>query len=311
MSGAVTSRSLTLPELFLKDGVTCVNKTIVSKAATALWTKECKTHASRVEFDRRLGWTKAERREIKLLHPSLYCNEGCGCSETIKVTALGEKVAISAKKSFAKGELLAVYAGDVLTTTEALALGPDNRYLFTASEFDGEEQIVINAETRGNWTRYIGHSLRPNVEACVASGGLGPQVVIKVIRAIAENDAIVMNYGATYCEKFSVASEVVSPSEKTVKRKKEERALEMESPSVKRRSGRWNDPQFLLPAAYEAIAFSSDISERKKKLTTLVNEQRELSGCREMFEDEEVFRLFQSHSLDWHLRERRKELGWP
>jgi hypothetical protein len=309
MDQVVAHRPLTMQELFLREGVEYSNRATISHDAKSLWRLKCNTHESRVAYDKKLGWSESERRLIKKLHPTSLCDGACMCNETLRLSEASGKIGVIAKKNLPKGTLLGFCAGDAITTSEAAALGADNPYLFMASELEGEEQILINAQKKGNWTRFIGHSLLPNVEACIASGVNGPQIVVKAIRPIFLDDKILMNYGNSYCEKFDVTEEVLSRPVKEKKRKKED-VSEMGAPLSRRKITRWNDSQFLMTAAYSAIASSEIVAERKAHLTRAINEQRALNGYLKVLTDEEIKEEFIANRLDWELRHQRKALGW-
>jgi hypothetical protein len=307
-------------DFFAEKGLEYTNKSAVSKEARNLWKSFCSSHEDRVSYDSVQGWNKGDRLRIKELQTKIAGEEDRLFDEYVRFEETAEKVRVYAKKAVERGTLLAIYAGETMTTSEAIALGYDNPYLFTATRFPGDEQVVINALVKGNWTRYLGHLTKPNLEACLTSGVVAPSVVFRATRPIEEGEEFTIDYGFAYCEKFGVTYEesveksAPSPSKAKKMAREERRAFPASeegilSPTNKRKVTRWNDDQFLIATAYDAIA-KSTAEERRTYLRNAINEQRALNGITKIFSDEDVHRLFVSKRLDWVLRENISKFGW-
>jgi hypothetical protein len=309
-SVGIGASSRSAQDIFLEEGLEYTNKGPVSKHAKTLWKSFCTGHEARVSYDREQGWNKGDRARIKELHTKIAGEDDRLCDEYVQLEQTAEKIRVYAKKVVPTGTLLAIYAGETITTSEATALGYDNPYLFTATSFPGDEQVVINAIVKAN----------PNLEARLTSGVVAPSVVFRVRTRIEVGEEFTMDYGFDYCEKFGITYEEpvaksAASSSKAKKMAREEGSAFVASgegivsPPSKRRATRWNDDQFLIAAAYDAISKPTE-EERRAYLTNAINEQRALNGITEIFSDEDVHGLFVSKRLDWALRENIRKFGW-
>jgi SET domain-containing protein len=107
----------------------------------------------------------------------------------VKRTDIG--LGLFALRPFEKGKRMVEYVGPVITNEEADRKG--GKYLF---ELD--EKHTIDGSGRDNLARYINHSCRPNAEAFI----YGRRIWIYSKRAIRAGEAVTLNYGKTYFERF-------------------------------------------------------------------------------------------------------------
>ncbi len=110
-------------------------------------------------------------------------------SFAVKRTDIG--LGLFAVRPFPKGKRMIEYVGPIISNEEADRKG--GLYLF---EID--EKRTIDGSARSNLARYINHSCRPNAIAYI----YGQRVWIYSKRAIKAGEAITLNYGKTYFERF-------------------------------------------------------------------------------------------------------------
>src|SRR5687768_9329668 len=110
-------------------------------------------------------------------------------SFAVRRTDIG--LGLFALRPFPKGKRMLEYTGSLITNEEADRKG--GRYLFAI-----DEKRALDGSARTNLARYINHSCRPNAEAFI----YGRRVWIYSKREIRSGEALTINYGKKYFERF-------------------------------------------------------------------------------------------------------------
>ncbi len=89
------------------------------------------------------------------------------------------------------------YTGVVLERREELV--KDNRYCVRCTTWDtGRKKFVIDATSRGNFTRFINHSAKPNVGLQSIYWRGMPRMVFIALREISEGEQLTFDYGPLF-----------------------------------------------------------------------------------------------------------------
>jgi len=97
-----------------------------------------------------------------------------------------------------KGEHLGLYVGEILPcNAPELRTG---RYLFELLECDDkpDTEVVINAESHGNWTRFVNSHCKPNVAASIQQVGNMLFITYTSRRKLESNEELFVSYGPGY-----------------------------------------------------------------------------------------------------------------
>jgi SET domain-containing protein len=98
----------------------------------------------------------------------------------------------------AAGEWLGEYLGEVLPAAAREA--QTSAYAFTLRGYaaDRVPELVVDAQTHGNWTRFVNSSCRPNVAATPEQIGKVRIVAFRAETDIAAGEQVLINYGRDY-----------------------------------------------------------------------------------------------------------------
>lgn len=104
------------------------------------------------------------------------------------------------------GTFLGEYLGEILPADAPE--GNTSAYAFTMAGDDGDggggggggPELLVDAETHGNWTRFVNSSCRPNVEALPEQVGKVRVVVFRALRNIKAGEQLFIFYGQGYFE---------------------------------------------------------------------------------------------------------------
>ncbi|KAF9043087.1 hypothetical protein BJ165DRAFT_1348945 [Panaeolus papilionaceus] len=161
-------------------------------------------------------------------YPIYECNERCGCGEECRnrVVQHGRKVEVNIQKTpekgwgiFAgekkipRGTFIGIYAGEIITNSEAHVRGVKynkfgRTYLFDIDFYhlktskDWKSDLTVDAYHAGNFTRFLNHSCDPNCRlyACYTNEGniKKPLLAIFAIRDIEPKEEICFSYSGDY-----------------------------------------------------------------------------------------------------------------
>jgi SET domain-containing protein len=71
-------------------------------------------------------------------------------------------------------------------------------------ERDGVKELVIDAETHGNWTRFVNSSCRPNVLASPEQVGKVRIIAFRALRKLRGGEQLLISYGRQYFEERNI-----------------------------------------------------------------------------------------------------------
>lgn len=107
-------------------------------------------------------------------------------------------VGVFATAPIPKGTVIGVYTGDLV---QMATLTPDEkRYTAEIRTLPSGETVLINAFQRGNWTRFINHSCKPNCGRFKVAMNCGSMMVyyVRTEKAIAIGEELSVDYGREY-----------------------------------------------------------------------------------------------------------------
>ena len=103
-------------------------------------------------------------------------------------------------QAFRAGDWLGEYLGELLPAAAPEADSSD--YAFTMAECaaSGVQELVVDAQTHGNWTRFVNSSCKPNAEALPEQVGGVRVVVLRARKRIRAGEQVCISYGREYFE---------------------------------------------------------------------------------------------------------------
>jgi uncharacterized protein len=111
---------------------------------------------------------------------------------------------VVARTSIKTGDRICEYRGERIGWPEALRRHPhDPEQPFHTFYFSVTDDLVIDGNARGNFSRFINHSCEPNCEAEMDEVRGVTRVFIHALRNIAKGEELTYNYGLTLDERYT------------------------------------------------------------------------------------------------------------
>ena len=111
---------------------------------------------------------------------------------------------VVARVALTTGRRICEYAGERIDWPEALRRHPhDPEQPFHTFYFSISDDIVIDGNAGGNFSRFMNHSCEPNCEAETVEGKDGTRVYIAALRDIPAGEELTYNYGLTRDERHT------------------------------------------------------------------------------------------------------------
>jgi hypothetical protein len=118
--------------------------------------------------------------------------------------AMGLGVFVKPGQTIAKNDWLGEYLGELLPPSAAEADTSAYAFSLPASVEDGLAEVVIDAATHGNWTRFVNSGCKNNVDATAEQVGKVRIIALRARRNIRGGEQLLINYGRQYFEERGI-----------------------------------------------------------------------------------------------------------
>jgi SET domain-containing protein len=111
---------------------------------------------------------------------------------------------VVARRDLASGERVCEYHGERIGWPEALRRHPhDPEQPFHTFYFSVDDDVVIDGNVGGDFSRFMNHSCEPNCEAEMVEIKGVTRIFIQTLRDIPAGEELVYNYGLTLDERYT------------------------------------------------------------------------------------------------------------
>jgi SET domain-containing protein len=111
---------------------------------------------------------------------------------------------VVARRALVEGERICEYKGERIGWPEALRRHPhDPEQPFHTFYFSVDDDLVIDGNVGGDFSRFMNHSCEPNCEAEMVEINGVTRIFIQALRDIPAGEELVYNYGLTLDERYT------------------------------------------------------------------------------------------------------------
>ena len=103
-------------------------------------------------------------------------------------------------QAFRAGDWLGEYLGELLPATAPEADTSDYAFTMAGCANSGVQEVVVDAQTHGNWTRFLNSSCKPNAEALPEQVGGVKIIAVRARKRIRAGEQVCISYGRRYFE---------------------------------------------------------------------------------------------------------------
>ncbi len=146
----------------------------------------------------------ASAKPKKPAAPALKNSKRTGNTKAaVRVSAIHGR-GVVARRALVEGERICEYKGERIGWPEALRRHPhDPEQPFHTFYFSVDDDLVIDGNVGGDFSRFMNHSCEPNCEAEMVEINGVTRIFIQALRDIPAGEELVYNYGLTLDERYT------------------------------------------------------------------------------------------------------------